>query len=303
LGAAASLDERQVYRALMVEDVRGALEALRPVYDASQGEDGFVSLELPPGLAFDTQASIEAAEALHREIQQPNLLIKVPATREGVAAFRELTRRGWSINVTLLFSLQRYEEIVDAYLDGLAARPGDLSWIHSVASFFVGRVDHEVNRLLTERGQPEALALRNQVAVAQARLAYRIFQERFGAGTFRELRRRGARPQRLLWASTGVKSPGLPRTFYAEQLVGPDTVATLPEEVLEAVAEGGILTPSLTQDVTQARALLERLDEQDISLDDVASTLEDDGVRKFMQAYLSSLEVLRGEMHGRGPRP
>jgi transaldolase len=204
---AAGRDAEASYWSLVTADLNGALAVLRPLYDQSGGGDGFVSLELAPALAHDTRASVAAARALHRRLAEPNLLVKIPATAEGVPAVHQAISEGLSINVTLLFGLDRYAQIIDAYLEGLEAHDGDLSRVHSVASFFVSRVDIEVDRRLEAIGTPQALALRGQAALAQARLAYRLFRDRFSGPRWQALAARGARVQRPLWASTSTKNP------------------------------------------------------------------------------------------------
>ena len=216
------------YWHLVTSDISAALAVLRPTYDASAGGDGYVSVEVAPELAHDAAATIEAARELHGRIDAPNLYVKVPATAAGVDAVRTLTAEGRSINVTLIFSLPRYEEVIEAYLSGLESRSGDLSDVSGVASFFVSRVDTEVDRRLESAGTAAALALRGRIAVAQAKLAYEIFQRRFSGPRWEALAARGARLQRPLWASTSTKNPAYPDTLYVDELIGPDTVNTLP---------------------------------------------------------------------------
>jgi transaldolase len=266
---------------------------LRPLYDRSGGRDGFVSVELAPALAHDTQASVQAARALHQRIPEPNLLVKIPATAEGVPAIRKATAEGLSINVTLLFGLDRYEQVIEAYLQGLEAHDGDLSRVHGVASFFVSRVDTEVDRRLEAIGTPAALALRGQAAVAQAKLAYRLFRDRFSGPRWQALAARGARPQRPLWASTSTKNPAYPDTVYVDGLIGPDTVTTLPEATIAAFEDHGTLAATLTQGVQDAQATLERLAAAGIDLDEVAGVLEAEGVAAFASSYDGLLSLLQ----------
>jgi transaldolase len=257
-----------------------------------------VSVELAPALAHDTGTSVAAARALHERIAAPNLLVKIPATVEGVAAVRQATTEGLSINVTLLFGLDRYEQIIEAYLQGLEAHPGDLSRVHSVASFFVSRVDTEVDRRLRAIGTPEALALQGRAAVAQAKLAYRLFRDRFSGPRWRALAARGARVQRPLWASTSTKDPVYPDTVYVDSLIGPDTITTLPETTMAAFEDHGTLATTITQDVDEARAALERLAAVGIDPGDVARALEDEGVAAFADSYDGLLALLRARTPG-----
>jgi transaldolase len=273
---------------------------LRPVYDRSGGRDGFVSVELAPALAHDAQASVAAARALHRRINAPNLLVKIPATAEGVAAVGQAIGQGLSINVTLLFGLDRYEQIIEAYLQGLEDLDGDLSSVHSVASFFVSRVDTEVDRRLQAIAAPQALALQGKAALAQTKLAYRLFQDRFSGPRWEALAARGARPQRPLWASTSTKNPAYPDTVYVDGLIGPDTITTLPEPTIAAFQDHGTLAATLTQDVDDARTTLERLAEVGVDLGQVARVLEAEGLAAFAKSYdglLSLLQTRAAEVH------
>ena len=295
---AAGRDAEASYWALVTSDLNGALAVLRPVYDRTEGGDGFVSVELAPDLAHDTQASVQAARALHQRIPEPNLLVKIPATAEGVAAVRQATAEGLSINVTLLFGLDRYEQILEAYLQGLEEHHGDLSGVHSVASFFVSRVDTEVDRRLEAIGSSAALALRGKAAVAQARLAYQLFRDRFSGPRWQALATRGARPQRLLWASTSTKNPAYPDTMYVDSLIGPDTITTLPEATVAAFEDHGTLATTITQDVEDAQATLDRLAVVGVDLRHVARVLEDGGVAAFADSYDRLLALLQARTPG-----
>jgi transaldolase len=294
---AAGRDAEASYWALVTSDLNGALAVLRPLYDGGGG-DGFVSVELAPALAHDTETSVAAARALHERIAAPNLLVKIPATVEGVAAVRQATTEGLSINVTLLFGLDRYEQIIEAYLQGLEAHPGDLSRVHGVASFFVSRVDTEVDRRLRAVGTPEALALRGRAAVAQAKLAYRLFRDRFRGPRWQALAARGARVQRPLWASTSTKDPAYPDTVYVDSLIGPDTITTLPETTIAAFEDHGTLATTITQDVEDAQATMDRLAAVGIDLRDVARVLEDEGVAAFADSYDGLLALLQARTPG-----
>ena len=245
------------YWELVIDDVRQALELLRPTFNGSAGTDGFVSIEVAPELARDTQGTITAARDLHTRIDEPNLFVKIPATAEGIPAIRTMTAEGRNINVTLIFSLSRYGEVIGAYRSGLeeyAGAGGDVGGVHSVASFFVSRVDTEVDQRLEAIGTDEALELRGQAAVAQAKLAYRLFTERFSGPRWQRLARLGAHLQRPLWASTSTKNPTYPDTLYVDQLIGPNTVNTLPEPTIAAFEDHGTRTaPSTPACRTQTR--------------------------------------------------
>jgi transaldolase len=296
--AAQGHDAEASYWSLVTDDLNGALGVLRPLYDRSGGGDGFVSVELAPAVAYDTQASVAAARELHRRIAAPNLLVKIPATAEGVSAIRQATAEGLSINVTLLFGLDRYEQIIEAYLQGLEAHVGDLSRVHSVASFFVSRVDTEVDRRLEAVGPPAAPALQGTAAVAQAKLAYRLFRDRFSGPRWQALAARGAQPQRPLWASTSAKNPAYPDTVYVDGLIGPGTITTLPEATIAAFEDHGSLATTITQDVDDAQTALERLAEVGIDLKDVARVLEVEGVAAFANSYDGLLALLQARTPG-----
>lgn len=289
-----SVDE--AYWDLVISDVTGALGVLRGVYDESDGGDGFVSIEVSPRLAHDTKATIESARQLHERIDQPNLFVKVPATREGLGAIEVLIAEGRSINVTLIFSLERYREVIEAYLSGLeelAAKGGELSKVASVASFFVSRVDTEVDRRLEqiakeEAGSPaaaRALELRGKAAVAQARLAYRAYLELFAGPRWEALAKAGARAQRPLWASTSTKNPAYPDLVYVDTLVAPNTVNTMPEETLDHYLDHGRLQLMSEADLDEAAASFESLAECGIDMADVSAVLEREGVAAFAASF------------------
>jgi transaldolase len=281
------------YWDLVIADIEHALQVLRPVYDESAGGDGFVSIELAPGLARDTAGSIASARDLHRRIAQPNLLVKIPATAEGIPAVRQMISEGRSINITLIFSLERYAEVIEAYLAGLEAYDGDLAPVHSVASFFVSRVDTEVDRRLNAIGTPEALALRGRAAVAQAKLAYQLFRERFSGERWQRLTTRGARVQRPLWASTSTKNPDYPDTLYVDNLIGPDTVNTMPESTIEAFEDHGRIARTIDVGVDESRAVMSALAAVGVDMGDVGRVLEEEGVASFAKSYDELIETLR----------
>jgi len=273
------------YWAMAVSDIEAALAILRPVHDSSDGVDGFVSLEVAPDLAHDEAGTVASARDLHDRIAEPNLYVKVPATVEGAAAIRTLVGEGRNINVTLIFGLDRYEEIMEAYLAGLEAYQGDLSQVHSVASFFVSRVDTEVDRRLEAIGSDEALALRGKAALSQAQLAYGRFLERFSGPRWEALAARGARVQRPLWASTSTKNPDYPDTLYVDTLIGPDTVNTMPEATLDAFEDHGTLVRTVDADLAGAAAALAAIEAVGVDMDDVSRTLEEQGVASFAKSF------------------
>lgn len=282
----------EVYWELVVTDITNALKVLRPVYDESQGGDGFVSIEVSPAIANDTETSIKDAASFHERINQPNLFVKIPATAAGVPAIHEMISRGKSINITLIFSLTRYAEVIEAYLSGLEAYQGDLAHVHSVASFFVSRVDTEVDRRLEAVGSPDALALRGKAAVAQAKLAYQLFKEQFSGPRWEALAARGAKVQRPLWASTSTKNPAYPDLLYVDTLMGPDTVNTMPDATIEAFEDHGTVAHTVEQGVDEARAALEGIEALGISMEDVADTLEEEGVAAFVKSYDELIQAL-----------
>jgi transaldolase len=282
-----------IYWSLVIADITSALAVFAPVHTASDGEDGFVSIEVDPTIARDTQATIEAARYLHETIATPNLYVKIPGTAEGVPAIRQMLSEGKSINVTLLFSLSRYAEVIDAYFDGLEACEGDLAHVVSVASFFVSRVDNECDQRLESIGTPEALALRGKAAIANAQLAYQLFLDRFSGPRWEALAARGARVQRPLWASTSTKNPAYPDTMYIDALVGPDTVNTMPEATLDAFDDHGSLTRQVDADFAGAQQVLDDLADLGIDLAEVTQLLEDDGVAKFSKSFDELLGALQ----------
>lgn len=280
------------YWSLVTADIEDALALLRPVYDASDGEDGFVSVEVAPELARDPAGTEAAARNLHEAIGEPNLLVKIPGTAEGLAPIRTMIAEGRSINVTLIFSLDRYAEVMEAYLSGLEAADGDLSRIASVASFFISRVDTEVDRRLDEIGTPEARALRGKAAVAQGQVAYQRFLETFSGPRWEALEARGARVQRPLWASTSTKDPAYPDTLYVDELIGPHSVNTMPESTIEAFLDHGRVERTVDADPAAAQAVLDQLGEVGVDLDDVARTLEEEGVAAFATSFDDLLATL-----------
>ncbi len=289
----------ETYWNVVIDDIRAATEVLRPVYDAHNGGDGFVSLEVSPTLAHDTQATIDLARTLHDRADRPNLMIKIPATLEGIPAIEETIASGITVNVTLIFSLDRHDKVIEAYLTGLerlVAAGGDPSKVASVASFFVSRVDTETDRRL-----PEDSPLRGKAAVANAKLAYALFRERFAGPRWEALAAKGARLQRPLWASTSTKNPAYSSTLYVDELIGPDTVNTLAPASIEALqrGEGDQRANTVTEDVDGARQVMALLKAAGIDIDDVTDTLEREGVDSFAASFtdaFGTIEKRRAEV-------
>jgi transaldolase len=294
-------DAGAIYETLSRRDVQSAADELRPLYDRTDGKDGYVSLEVNPHLAHDTNGTMQEARRLWGTVNRPNVLIKVPATAEGLPAIQQLISEGTNVNVTLLFGLPRYRQVAEAYIAGLeacAAHGEPVKRVASVASFFLSRIDALVDPLLEKiiaRGGKEAdLAkmARAQVAISSAKMAYQIYKELFGGDRFRKLAARGARVQRLLWASTSTKDPDYSDVKYVEALIGPDTVNTVPLETLDAYRDHGEPKARLEQEVEEARRVLEGLQELGISIDKVTQQLEDQGVEKFNRPFDKLMETL-----------
>ena len=297
---AAGSSVEDAYWDLVVADIEDALALLRPTFDASSGVDGFVSVEVAPALARDTEGTIAAARALTERIAEPNLYIKIPGTAEGLPAIRQAISEGISVNVTLLFSVERYDEVIEAYLSGLEANSGPLDQVASVASFFVSRVDAAIDALLTEIGTPEALALRGKAAVANAQVAYERFLERFSGPRWEALVARGARVQRPLWASTSTKNPDYPPTLYVDTLIAPDTVNTMPEGTLEAFEADGTVARTADADLAGAHAVLDALAGLGIDLAAFTAQLEDEGVDAFVGAFDGLIDTLQAKAEALG---
>jgi transaldolase len=284
---------------LTTEDVRNACDIMLPVHQAKP-QDGRVSIEVDPFLAHDTDGTVKSAQDLWAAVDRPNVLIKIPATDAGLPAIRRATGEGISVNVTLIFGADRYRQVMDAYLSGLEdarAAGKDLSSIHSVASFFVSRVDTEVDKRLDAIGTDEADALRGEAAVANARVAYAAYEDVFGSGRWAALRDAGANPQRPLWASTGVKDERYPDTKYVTDLVVADTVNTMPEKTLEAFADHGeVEGDQVSGKARQAQQVFDRLGEVGIDFDDVLSVLESEGVEKFEKSWKELVDTIEGQL-------
>ncbi|WP_328889620.1 transaldolase [Streptomyces sp. NBC_00316] len=295
----------EAIRMITTADVRDAADILRPVFDATDGQDGRVSIEVDPRLAHHTDATIAEAKQLAWLVDRPNTLIKIPATKAGLPAITEVIGKGISVNVTLIFSLERYREVMDAYLAGLekAKAAGlDLSRIHSVASFFVSRVDSEIDKRLDALGTDEAKALKGKAALANARLAYQAYEEVFSSDRWAALDKAQANKQRPLWASTGVKDPAYKDTLYVDDLVAPGTVNTMPEATLEATADHGQITGNtIAGTYEQAQAELDAVAKLGISYDDVVQLLEDEGVEKFEASWIDLLNSTEAELKRLAP--
>ncbi len=285
--AGASIDES--YWAMVIRDIHSACDVFSMVYDHSDGVDGYVSVEVAPSLAHDGPGTETAARHLHETINRRNLMVKIPGTEEGLGPIEQMIAEGRCINVTLIFSLDRYSKVIEAYLSGLermAADPdAELSGVASVASFFISRVDSEVDKRLDAIGSDAALALRGKAAVAQGKLAYQLFLDAFAGPRWDALAARGAHVQRPLWASTSTKNDAYPDTLYVDELIGPDTVNTLPENTLEAFADHGTLARRVDADVDEARSAWQALADVGVDMDEVAAQLEREGVASFAASF------------------
>jgi transaldolase len=293
-------DLKEIFLRLAFDDIREACDLLQSVWDRTEGLDGYVSLEVDPHLAHDTEGTIEEAQRFHDTIDRQNLYVKIPATKAGLPAIEEMISRGKSINVTLIFSLQRYAEVAEAYIRGLerfVEAGGDPSRVVSVASFFVSRVDTEADKRLDGIGSHDHL--KGRLAIANAKLAYQRYKEIFRGPRWEPLAAKGATPQRCLWASTSTKNPEYRDVMYVEELIGPETVNTMPIETIEAFQDHGVARPTLEQGLDEARQLFAELAQAGIDYDDVTRVLEDEGVQKFADSFDSLLEGIaakRGEL-------
>ncbi|HLM86136.1 MAG TPA: transaldolase [Solirubrobacteraceae bacterium] len=279
--------------ALAKQDIKDACDRFHPVWQRSGGRDGYVSLEVDPRLAYDTLQTFRDAISLHETVDRPNLMVKIPATRPGLAAIEDVIAKGRSINVTLIFSLQRYAEVAESYIRGierLIAEGGDPSKVASVASFFVSRIDTEADRRLEEVGAPGEL--KGKLAIANARLAYRHYLEAFSGPRWEYLNSKGATPQRVLWASTSTKNPDYPDTLYVEELIGRDTVNTMPEETIRAYQDHGSPQNRLESGLEDAERLMGELERVGVDYDDVTDTLEREGVEKFSESFEQLMQAL-----------
>ncbi|MGP0103366.1 MAG: transaldolase [Solirubrobacteraceae bacterium] len=295
-------DLEQSFWALAQQDIEDACDLFRPVWESSGRRDGYVSLEVDPRLAYETLQTYREAMRLHQTVDRPNLMVKIPATRPGLAAIEDVIAKGHSINVTLIFSLQRYAEVAESYIRGierLVAEGGDPRAVASVASFFVSRIDTEADKRLEALGAPEEL--RGKLAIANARLAYRHYLQAFSGPRWEYLVGKGATPQRVLWASTSTKNPAYPDTLYVDELIGPDTVNTMPEETIEAYQDHGGPQPRLQSDLEEADALLAELARVGVDYGDLTDTLEREGVEKFSESFEQLLQALRAKQDSLAP--
>jgi len=291
------------FEALAIRDIQDAADLLRPVFQTTKGRDGYVSLEVSPYLARDTQATLEEARRLWKAVARPNVMIKVPGTAEGLPAFQQLTGEGININVTLLFSQQVYEQIAEAYIAGLeqlAARGGDVSKIASVASFFISRIDSSIDKIVEgrlktskdPREQEQLKSISGKVAIANGKLAYQSYLKIFGADRWKNLAAKGARTQRVLWASTSTKNPAYSDVMYVEELIGPDTVNTIPPSTLDAYRDHGKPRESLTENIASAQKTMETVAQLGISMKEVTDKLTDEGVKLFSDAFDKLLQAI-----------
>ena len=300
------LDIITLYERLAIEDIQHAADVLRPVYEATKRVDGYVSLEVSPYLAMNTEATVAEARRLSNAVSRDNVMIKVPATKAGLPAIRQLIAEGINVNITLLFSQQVYEEVVEAYLAGveyLVAQGGDPSKIASVASFFVSRIDVSVDKLIDEclrqtndaDKRAELTGLRGKIAIANAKLAYQRYKRLFAGARWEKLRAEGARVQRLLWASTGTKNPAYSDVLYVEELIAPETISTMPPATMDAFRDHGRVQPTLEENIEQARQLMATLAKSGISIDAVTAKLVEEGVQIFADAFDKLLDALAGK--------
>lgn len=299
--AESGADAAEIFDQLTISDIQAATDLFAPLYEATEGGDGYVSIEVHPDFAGDTQASIDEAQRLWDLVDRPNLMVKIPGTQEGLPAIQQSIANGININITLIFSRQRYDEVIDAYLSGLEQRVEagqPIDGIASVASFFVSRIDSKVDawldELMRQEGPQAALAanLRGRIAIANAKLAYALFRERFSNERFAALKSEGARTQRPLWASTSTKNPAYPDTLYVDELIGPDTVNTVPPQTLEAFKDHGRVEATITEDLDAARRALADLESVGLSLDRATAELEEEGVAAFSKSIHGLLDTI-----------
>jgi transaldolase len=295
-------DPSSIFFGLALEDIRNACDVLRPAFDATNGDDGFVSMEVEPGIAYDTEKTFEQARWIAKEVDRPNLMVKIPATMAGLPAIEDCTAKGTSINITLIFSLDRYKAVVEAYLRGLerlVAGGGDPSKVASVASFFVSRVDSEADKRLEALGNTK---LQGKLAIANAKLAYQHYLEAFSGARWAFLAGKGARKQRCLWASTSTKNPAYRDVMYVEELIGPETVNTMPLETVEAFQDHGeVRGDTVLKGVGKAKKLLVELRDVGVDYDDVVATLEVEGVQKFADAFDQIVDSIRAKRDALAP--
>lgn len=294
-------DNEAIFFGLAVKDIQRAADLFKPVYDRTHGEDGFVSLEVSPLLARDTEGTIEQARELWKKVDRKNVMIKIPSTAEGLPAIRKCIGEGININITLLFGLPQYGEVMEAYLGGLEDRLNankPIDQLASVASFFLSRIDVMVDPLLEEKG---SMGLKGEVAIASAKKAYQMYREVFAGDRFKKLEARGAKPQRVLWASTGAKDPSFSDVKYVEALIGKNTINTSPMDTLEAFRDHGQVTNDLTEDLDKATEVLRRLKDNGIDLDGITQKLEDEGIEKFNASFNVLLKGIEAQKKKTNP--
>lgn len=292
------LSPTDAYWEMVLADINGALDIFSDLYAQSHGNDGFVSVEVDPSLARQGDETLRAARALHDRIARPNVMIKIPATEEGLSAIQTMIAEGRSVNVTLIFSLQRYSDVIDAYITGLEERLSaglDISQVRSVASFFISRVDNVIDAQLDALDSPDASKLKGTAAISQAKLAYALFQEKFSGDRWKKLENAGAHVQRPLWASTSTKNPSYPDTLYVDSLIGPNTVNTLPDATLKAFADHGVIARTIDANLEQAKINWASLQSLGIDVDEIARTLEQEGVASFIKSFDDLLDALRAK--------
>jgi transaldolase len=287
----------EIYWELVIRDIQDALDVFQPLYESSNRSDGFVSVEVDPNLAHDSNATEQAARQLDERVSRENVMIKIPATQEGIPVIRTMISEGRNVNVTLIFSLDRYQQVMDAYIEGLetlaATTAGSLSGVASVASFFISRVDTEIDKRLSAVGTPDSLALCGTAAISQAKLAYQLFSHTFSGPRWAALVRRGARVQRPLWASTSTKNPAYPDTLYVDQLIGPDTVNTLPDNTMLAFNDHGTPGSTIETGMDLAHTRWHALANLGVDVSAVADQLEVEGVRSFQQSFTELIDTLK----------
>ncbi|MEO7766751.1 MAG: transaldolase [Ferruginibacter sp.] len=289
------MSNEAIFYGVAIDDIKRAADMLKPIYEDAEGGDGFVSLEVSPHLARDTEGTAQQAFELWKTVRKENVMIKIPGTAEGLTAIRRAIREGININVTLLFGLKRYEEVTDAYISGLEDRLKNnqpIEHVASVASFFLSRIDVMIDPVLEEKGLP---ALKGEVAIASAKKAYEIYKRVFTSDRFKKLQEKGAQPQRLLWASTGTKDPAVSDVKYVEALIGPDTVDTVPMETLVAFRDHGVAANTLETGLAHATEVLDKLKESGIDLDAITQTLEEEGIEKFNKPYDKLLDAIENQ--------
>ena len=293
------LSIEDTYWELVISDIVGALDIFSPLYDSSSGLDGYVSVEVSPALAHDMAGTVDAAQDLYDRIARPNVMIKVPATQACLPAIEEIISRGINVNVTLIFGLDRYQQVMDAYIRGLQklaqTNPDKVQDVASVASFFISRVDSEIDKRLDGVGSADALGLRGKAAIAQAKVAYQMFEKTFSGDNWRALAKLGAQVQRPLWASTSTKNPAYPDTMYVDELIGAHSVNTLPDATMDAFSDHGSIAETITRDVDGARSVLQALQHVGIDMNAIANQLEAEGVVSFQQSFNDLLAVLEAK--------